>query len=610
MKKPLKICFLGTRDAGKTTFLVALIHAQKPTKGRLELSPGETGTAAFPDCPPVTPTDAFCEFSGTLVRGHAAIRIRSIDFPGDVYLSQYSGNSQEEDGDAGKLRDFVNQSDWLYFFFSPADLESDKAIHCCRRVLNDYCESNQRKAKVVLVLTRSDLIPELRDEGTTPKQARDYFMAKLSQWPSVLSSLEENTESLHTAHLSLHPESPSIAAEQYRSLFDVLEKDVISTPRRKALFLSVSVLLFLGVLGVFVLLARQWYKDYETACLKTEQRVFLDKEASAASWSERTKQYEAHMEQMRERDNWEDYQYLQQQRAGEQERLLAQEHDQAISYWQSYIDTCRKEYLDAYEKHRRRCNELAGKVIIPPPDPNLHDLYLLVSVVQQGEFDPTKSAFKDYLDARIKQVEQYLAQSRAVDPDTKARVEEAVVMARKLLLPREYTVKAELVGGWNHRLDVYMWGIWFSTEGTGAVGEADDEVQEWSERDNRFSLTHTTQWAAGQPLRLSVYRDDYLMLKQRIGSFYYDDPLAIKHFCKRINAHFTRDTVEHRKTDFHSTDDFYAMEYRLSISCDGQEWGEHELELLGRIEQYLISTDYWRELLQRACKCNVPPSTW
>lgn len=605
MNTPYRICFLGSRNTGKTTFLVALMHAQEPTKGRLKLSLKEDGLAAFVSSLPVTPTNTFSELSGTLVTQKAKIPIRFMDIPGDAYDALYSGNGQTEYGDVGKLCDFVNQCDWLYFFFSPKDLERDKAMRCCCQVLDDYYDHNQRKANVVLVLTRCDEIPELRDASS--EKVRDYFNAKLARWSGSLSLIKENTASLHTAHLSVDPENPGISADQYRSLFGVLEKEVITIPRRKALFWGVSVLLFLGVTGLFVLLGTQRYRDYETARLKTEQQTFLDKEASAASWSERKKQYEAYMEKAQKRDNWGDYQRLRQQLAEEQECLLAQERDQAASYWQSYLDTCQKEYLDEYEKHRLRCNELAGKVILPPPDPSLHDLSLLVSLVQQGDYDPAKSAFNDYLGVRIARVEQYLAQSRAADDDTKARIEGAVTMARKLMLPREYTVKAELVGGWNHRFDVYMWGIWFSTQGTGAVGEVQDEVQEWSERDNRFSLRHTTLWAAGQPLRLSVYRKDYLMLKQRIGSFYYDDPLAIKHFCKRSNAHFTRDTVENRKMDSHSTDDFYAMEYRLSISCDGQEWGDEELALIQNVETYLISSDYWRKLLQQACERKVPP---
>ena len=340
--------------------------------------------------------------------------------------------------------------------------------------------------------------------------------------------------------------------------------------------------------------------------LKAEVGQYLEKEVEPEGWQTWENGINTLIERVREQGDTDSVRRLSEKRTEEQNRITQLAQKKLDHYWALYLKTQNQDDLDEYEHWRLFLNDVKGGALIAAPDPNLPDLHLLDTIVKQGDFDASKEGLKEYLLKKIDSVETYLLQSKAVGGATRQTLQQTVTMARKLIRENTYTVTVELTGGWNHAFDVYIWGIWFSTQGNGARDEDNDKVQEWSDRANRFTLSHSTKWAAGQPLRLSVYRNDYLMLKQRIGSFYYDDPLAIKHFCKRSNAHFTRDTVENRKMDFHSTDDFYAMEYRLSISCDGQEWGDEELALIQNVETYLISSEYWRKLLQQACERRMP----
>ena len=340
--------------------------------------------------------------------------------------------------------------------------------------------------------------------------------------------------------------------------------------------------------------------------LKAEVGQYLEKEVEPEGWQTWENGINTLIERVREQGDTDSVRRLSEKRTEEQNRITQLAQKKLDHYWALYLKTQNQDDLDEYEHWRLFLNDVKGGALIAAPYPILPDLHLLDTFVKLGDFDASKEGIKEYLLKKIDSVETYLLQSKAVGGATRQTLQQTVTMARKLIRENTYTVTVELTGGWNHAFDVYIWGIWFSTQGNGARDEDNDKVQEWSDRANRFTLSHSTKWAAGQPLRLSVYRNDYLMLKQRIGSFYYDDPLAIKHFCKRSNAHFTRDTVENRKMDFHSTDDFYAMEYRLSISCDGQEWGDEELALIQNVETYLISSEYWRKLLQQACERRMP----
>ena len=349
----------------------------------------------------------------------------------------------------------------------------------------------------------------------------------------------------------------------------------------------------------------------QLAQTKAEVKQYLEKEVEPEDWQTWENGISALIERVREYGDLDSVQRLTDKREKEQTRITQIAQKNIDHYWDLYVKTHNQEDLAEYERWRILYNDVLGCTFIAAPDPNAVDLHLLDAIVKQGDFDASRESLKDYLQRKIDLVENYLLYSKGVGNSTRQTLQQTTAMARKLIHANTYTITVELTGGWDHAFDVYIWGIWFSTQGKGAQDEANDAVQEWSDRANRFIMSHSTQWVAGQPLRLSVYRNDYLMAKQRIGSFYYDDYLAIKHFCKKTDVHFTPGTVRKKQiVDTHSPKDFYAMEYKFTLSCEGEEWGDEELALIQNVETYLISSNYWRELLQHACERKVPHGAW
>ncbi len=258
-----KICFLGDTQVGKTTFLAALyrtntqqLHFEVPFDDSLLTGEALETYAQSITCGIPTPsTSSVRSFRGHLVWGRRdTIPIEFIDIPGELFQQGYA---QSNGPMLEQIRPFVNQCDYLYFFFDHYLLEKNAELFdSLIRLLRDYEQQTQKKPLLCLVLTKVDQVPHYSGSDGILKLSR-YLKHELGNELEIM----RNYATIHLSSITSYGKAQGelgLSQDVFDDLFAPLRELERSRRRRRWLYS------FLGVLalaGSAAWLAMLFYKS-------------------------------------------------------------------------------------------------------------------------------------------------------------------------------------------------------------------------------------------------------------------------------------------------------------------------------------------------------------
>ncbi len=601
-KHTRKVCFLGPSQVGKTTFLKGLTNAVSPKDGRLVQKFGGNVLYLNPSVE-ATATSGVHHLTGSLEFADGKeLPIHFIDLPGEDYTKVYLSKDADS-GAADAFRPFINECDYLYFFFSAEELVHEDAVRACISVVDDYIAANGYKPHVCLVLTKCDLIPALGAEATI-EQVKAYFKSEIPDaLRQQLDLLPKRTKSIHYAPLAVKPESASVPAlnpSQFNALFAPLRVEVVTWPFLKKLGCYLAVLLLLSTAAGVGWWAYDRYHNNRDNQIRERIKEPLpppatDPDALVARQGTNTQTTDGISNITPD-----DKQDLQTRNRLETLRALGSSYDRLRNLYNNIVHHQNTKDIYEYERQRTDWNRFAAsnsdcahhRDYIPIISAEIEDRPLLEAICAQGDYDYRRALPGEYLRRKIDVIDAYLQQCRACSEEDREVLRRALEQARFICTQKEYSLTIRLVGGDNWE---WKWATHIQTDGSTEEPEMDNLV--WTAQGKTFTQTTTFTWAAGAPICVSVYRDGVTIPEQRIGSFRYGGGIqSIAPFCNGK-------TVKLQLNELYDPDgpgeeeDFASLQFTFTLGCGGREITQKDIELVRR---YIISNEWWRPRLEEA----------
>ncbi len=586
MTAKTKVCFLGPTQVGKTTFIKALENPENPLKGRLRLPISDLKTAWYVRLA-LSATTSVRELEGVLeFPGRADMPISFIDLPGEEYTRCYL-EKDPEDVILQKIRPFINECPCIFFFFSKDDFATEDAARACLNVVDDYVDSTGRKPHVTLVLTKCDLIPELGSHCTR-RQVEDYFQHEVPERSrQQFQLLESRAETLHYAPLAAQPEGAPEArlpVDQFAALFHPFRNKLCVWPVARKLL---TVLLGLAVLSVGGYAYWQYW-EAEQAQQEAENRRKLTNPTSGPAQGptdlgtlkadiETTGGKIGDEEIARQRIRWETLRTLKQMYAE-----LKRRHEAAAAPNHNERDV--EEYRDYCAEWKKAAEGTEFGSLPPEITSRVLDLPLLEAICAKPDFDHTKENLGYYLSEKMRLVDAYLLHNKACPPEERATLSRALEVARQLSERRRYKLTVTLAGGTDSN---YRWGVVVRPDLNGVWEET---PYPWTSKTTRFSQTQEFSWAAGEPIRVTIWADDAWMDESPVGSFLYPNySLAIAELCKGADHDYWFSTV-YDPWGAGDKSDFYTLYFKFRLQCENSDVALEDIQL---VRQYIIFNQRW-----------------
>lgn len=617
----LKICFLGATQAGKTTFMQGLYNPDDPSAGRMKTVFSDTATGDYLKAEEAIATTTVRRLDGVLEFSDGKeIAINFIDLPGEWFTQLYRDKDKSHAA-LDQIRPFVNECQYLYFFLSPDDLRDENALRACVGVVDDYKASTGEAPLISIVLTKCDLVPELKElvspagkKSREVKENRDALIRQCIRTHAgdsvkQLDVMESHAAAVHYSYLCVQPGGtgrPHLPSAQFDELFSPLYRKTYTGPRRKRTLVTLCALALGAVIGFAVntgINARDKAKirGLEEQVVSLENKTFTnegDWERFIRECDDLLKDCEGSgtkLLELRER--------LKDRKSELKEsalKMVKAEYDQlcaAGSYLEAEALKARYETI-AGQKMKVDSAPHAAEPLplpapaLPPMPPEMKDIHLLDAICNIPPYDPGKGTLSDHLLARIDAVDKYLKESAACTPLERERLESALKWARVFQTNNTYELVVKLTGGWDDDFDMACIA---ATDGTtGSSDEQYDDVpgDAWMSDNNRFTAHKTITWKAGMPIRVSVYVNPALGRVRRVGTFYrLPNEMSIKYFCNKTKQKFNW-SYEARWMDPFSESDVMSMEYSFEVKYKGTPVTP---EIVSEVEKYFIFDDFWRQ---------------
>lgn len=646
----LKICFLGATQAGKTTFMQGLYNPDDPSAGRMKTVFSDTATGDYLKAEEAIATTTVRRLDGVLEFSDGKeIAINFIDLPGEWFTQLYRDKDKSHAA-LDQIRPFVNECQYLYFFLSPDDLKDENALRACVGVVDDYKASTGEAPLISIVLTKCDLVPELKDlvnfnernsrevKGNSDALIRQCIRTHAGDTVKQLDVMESHAAAVHYSYLCVQPGGtgrPHLPSAQFDELFSPLYRKTYTGPLLKGALMTFCALALGAVIGFAVytgINARDKAKirGLEEQVVSLENKTFTnegDLERSIRECDDLLKVCEGsgtELFALRER--------LKDRKSELKEaalKMVKAEYDQlcaAGSYLEAEALKARYEAI-AGQKMKVDSAPHAAEPLpllapaLPSMPPELKDIRLLDAICKIPPYDPRKGALSDHLLARIDAVDQYLKESAACTSDERKRLENALAWARVFQKDSTYELVVKLTGGWDDDFDMACIA---ATDGTtGSSDEKYDNVPDdaWMSDNNLFTAHKTITWKAGMPIRVSVYVNPALGRVRRVGTFYrLPNDMSIKYFCNKKKQKFNW-SYEARWMDPFSESDVMSMEYSFEVKYKGtpvtpeinsegtpvtpetiSEGTPVTPEIVSEVEKYFIFDDFWRQKRDEAYK--------
>lgn len=612
----LKICFLGATQAGKTTFMQGLYNPDDPSAGRMKTVFSDTATGDYLKAGEATATTTVRRLDGVLEFSNGQeITINFIDLPGEWFTQIYRDKDKSHAA-LELIRPFVNECQYLYFFLSPDDLKDENALRACVGVVDDYKASTGEAPFISIVLTKCDLVPELKElenpDGKKSRKVKENGEALIRKCirthagdsAKQLKLLESKAKRYHYSYLCVQPGGtgrPHLPSAQFDKLFSPLYRKTYTGPLMKGALMTLCALA-LGAVFVFVVYAGINAQDKAKIRGLEEQVVSLENKTftNEGEWERFT----------RECDNLlQDCEGSGTELFALRERLKTRKSElkeAALKMVKTeYLQRCREgEYLEAEALKARydliaKAGSAAGEALLSAPVPGLpsvppemKDIRLLDAICNIPPYNPGKDELSAHLLARINAVDQYLKESAACTPFERTRLESALKWARVFQTDNTYELIVELTGGWDDDFDMAC--IADTNDITDSSDKQYDDVPSdaWMSDNNRFTAHKTITWKAGMPIRVSVYVNPALGFVRRVGTFYrLPNEMSIKYFCNKTKQKFNW-SYEARWMDPFSESDVMSMEYSFEVKYKGTPVTP---EIVSEVEKYFIFDDFWRQ---------------
>lgn len=619
----LKICFLGATQAGKTTFMQGLYNPDDPGAGRMKTVFSDTATGDYLKAGEATATTTVRRLDGVLEFSDGKeITINFIDLPGEWFTQIYRDKDKSHAA-LELIRPFVNECQYLYFFLSPDDLKDESALRACVGVVDDYKASTGEAPFISIVLTKCDLVPELKElenpdgkksrkvKGNGEALIRKCIRTHAGDSAKQLKLLESKAKRYHYSCLCVQPGGtgrPHLPSAQFDELFSPLYRETYTVPLLKGILMPLCVLLLGAIIGVAVytgIKARNKAKirGLEEQVVSLENKTFTNE----GEWERFTRECDDLLK-VCEGSGTELFAL--------RERLKTRKSELKESALKmvkaEYLQRCREgQYLEAGALKARyetiaKAGSAAGEAFLsaPAPDlpsmpPELKDIHLLDAICNIPPYNSGKGALSDHLLARIDAVDKYLKESSACTPLERTLMESALKWARVFQTDNTYELIVKLTGGWDDDFDMACIAATDST--TGSSDEPYDNVPSdaWMSDNNRFTAHMTITWKAGMPIRVSVYVNPALRSMRRVGTFYrLPNEMSIKYFCNKTKQKFNW-SYEAKWTDPFSESDVMSMEYSFEVKYKGTTVTP---EIVSEVEKYFIFDDFWRQKRDEAYK--------
>lgn len=600
-----------------------LYNPDDPGAGRMKTVFSDTATGDYLKAGEATATTTVRRLDGVLEFSDGKeITINFIDLPGEWFTQIYRDKDKSHAA-LELIRPFVNECQYLYFFLSPDDLKDESALRACVGVVDDYKASTGEAPFISIVLTKCDLVPELKElenpdgkksrkvKGNGEALIRKCIRTHAGDSAKQLKLLESKAKRYHYSCLCVQPGGtgrPHLPSAQFDELFSPLYRETYTVPLLKGILMPLCVLLLGAIIGVAVytgIKARNKAKirGLEEQVVSLENKTFTNE----GEWERFTRECDDLLK-VCEGSGTELFAL--------RERLKTRKSELKESALKmvkaEYLQRCREgQYLEAGALKARyetiaKAGSAAGEAFLsaPAPDlpsmpPELKDIHLLDAICNIPPYNSGKGALSDHLLARIDAVDKYLKESSACTPLERTLMESALKWARVFQTDNTYELIVKLTGGWDDDFDMACIAATDST--TGSSDEPYDNVPSdaWMSDNNRFTAHMTITWKAGMPIRVSVYVNPALRSMRRVGTFYrLPNEMSIKYFCNKTKQKFNW-SYEAKWTDPFSESDVMSMEYSFEVKYKGTTVTP---EIVSEVEKYFIFDDFWRQKRDEAYK--------
>lgn len=573
---------------GKSTFLAALV-TMDPSSAYFFVPPGkdEDISTLMDEAqklrrdPKITlpSSTTIRQISGEIVLPNAGkVLVSFLDFPGSDFSAMYDLKDQ---GKAEEVRQFVHDSEYIYFLVEPKTLQSPKEIELeisrFLDVLRDYRKGYEGEKKkdvgVCLALTKADSVEnneEIRSGEANREQIREYFEQCDPKSIEVLRNELGKNNLFFAAFSTRREDRYGLSEQDFINLFtpvarDIKRKEIVKKIRRLAL-------VFFGIiLCIGSLYCLKRYSDIQAdnqkkteLCTPVSERNYRE----VLEKLERTKDPELRAHYMK------GIEVLKKNKEEQLERAFS--NAKGVPGHELYLKT----YIKACGEYEEMFGSIPQDLSLPLEYAQVPLIDAILSVVASKE----KSNF-EYLRGRVSAVRSYL---HGNVPD-KEEIKKALECAATLL-EGKFKLKVRLK--LKKALELSFWVM------SGRIDLEDErkKAKLGMAEQKEFNRDIDFEWKIGDPLELHVWRDpsnwelttwgNQCSKIMGVGK----ENLAVGFFCELTRI--LPSNIEPGDDKFIENIDTFST---TVCSAKDIEIKKQDME---RVVKYILTNDYWKERKQ------------